>query len=242
MSHVSGVKHTHTLRDRTCRTSTIPGSHPLALLQTLSHLGRGGTGTWGGGAGTWGGQEYRGGGAAGGIFRSPCQFRRSLCAREFRLQCIPYTHATVPPTAPPLPRPPPPDTLTLLLSQDPGSSSAPPKPSHPPRPGLTLSLSPSPPPFPQTFSLFFPALLQLYGEYREQLGNFARREAARLLTERQWRKQREENNAASGRRGLGRRHHHHHQRPMSLESFQNLTSTPHKTRSYSKCKGEQEVM
>ncbi|XP_024917236.1 chloride channel protein 1 [Cynoglossus semilaevis] len=76
----------------------------------------------------------------------------------------------------------------------------------------------------------------LYGEYREQLGNFARREAARLLTERQWRKQREENNAASGRRGLGRRHHHHHQRPMSLESFQNLTSTPHKTRSYSKCK------
>uniref|UniRef100_A0A6Q2YEN3 Chloride channel protein n=1 Tax=Esox lucius TaxID=8010 RepID=A0A6Q2YEN3_ESOLU len=29
----------------------------------------------------------------------------------------------------------------------------------------------------------------LYGEYREQLGSFARREATRLLTERQWRKQ-----------------------------------------------------
>uniref|UniRef100_H3CRI8 Chloride voltage-gated channel 1 n=1 Tax=Tetraodon nigroviridis TaxID=99883 RepID=H3CRI8_TETNG len=43
---------------------------------------------------------------------------------------------------------------------------------------------------------------QLYGEYREQLGNFARREAARLLTERQWRRQAGEA-AAAARKGHG---------------------------------------
>ncbi|KAF3839221.1 hypothetical protein F7725_017938 [Dissostichus mawsoni] len=52
----------------------------------------------------------------------------------------------------------------------------------------------------------------MYGEYREQLGNFARREAARLLTERQCKRQAGGN--SSGRRGLGRRHHP----PTSLES------------------------
>uniref|UniRef100_A0A6Q2Z1I3 Chloride channel protein n=1 Tax=Esox lucius TaxID=8010 RepID=A0A6Q2Z1I3_ESOLU len=45
--------------------------------------------------------------------------------------------------------------------------------------------------------------VQLYGEYREQLGSFARREATRLLTERQWRKQK-----GDTRRGHGQRHHH----------------------------------
>ncbi|XP_072535266.1 chloride channel protein 1 [Salminus brasiliensis] len=42
--------------------------------------------------------------------------------------------------------------------------------------------------------------LQLYGEYREQLGNFARREATRLLTEKQSKKH-------ATRRGIGRAHH-----------------------------------
>ena len=77
--------------------------------------------------------------------------------------------------------------------------------------------------------------LQLYGEYREQLGNFARREAARLLTERQWRRQAEDNAAASGRRGLSRRHHHH---PVALESHLSHTSSTMKPRPYSKCQGK----
>uniref|UniRef100_A0A665W8P8 Chloride channel, voltage-sensitive 1b n=1 Tax=Echeneis naucrates TaxID=173247 RepID=A0A665W8P8_ECHNA len=51
--------------------------------------------------------------------------------------------------------------------------------------------------------------------YREQLGSFARREAARLLTERQWRRQAGDNTAASGRKDHGRRHHHH---LLTLES------------------------
>ncbi|XP_016111671.1 chloride channel protein 1-like [Sinocyclocheilus grahami] len=45
----------------------------------------------------------------------------------------------------------------------------------------------------------------LYGEYREQLGNIARREATRLLTERQWK--RHAGNAKATRRGHGRAHH-----------------------------------
>ncbi|XP_054637676.1 chloride channel protein 1 [Dunckerocampus dactyliophorus] len=72
----------------------------------------------------------------------------------------------------------------------------------------------------------------LYGEYREQLGNFARREAARLLTERQWRRQAGENNATA-RRGAGRRHHHHH--PVSLESHHSHVSCTNKPQPYSKC-------
>ncbi|KAG7474483.1 chloride channel protein 1 [Solea senegalensis] len=83
----------------------------------------------------------------------------------------------------------------------------------------------------------------LYGEYREQLGNFARREAARLLTERQWRRRQAGDNAtASGRRGLGRRHphhhhhhHHSHHHPVTLESIHSHTSSTKKPRSYSKC-------
>ncbi|KAM6994813.1 chloride channel protein 1 isoform 1-T1 [Tautogolabrus adspersus] len=74
----------------------------------------------------------------------------------------------------------------------------------------------------------------LYGEYREQLGNFARREAARLLTERQWRRQAGENTSSS-RKGLGRRHHHHHHHPVTLESHHSHASTTQKPRSYSKC-------
>ncbi|TKS82204.1 Chloride channel protein 1 [Collichthys lucidus] len=73
----------------------------------------------------------------------------------------------------------------------------------------------------------------LYGEYREQLGNFARREAARLLTERQWRRQAGDNTAATGRRGHGRRHHHHH--PTTLESHHSHASSTKKPRPYSKC-------
>ncbi|TMS10346.1 Chloride channel protein 1 [Larimichthys crocea] len=73
----------------------------------------------------------------------------------------------------------------------------------------------------------------LYGEYREQLGNFARREAARLLTERQWRRQAGDNTTATGRRGHGRRHHHHH--PTTLESHHSHASSTKKPRPYSKC-------
>ncbi|KAK5921737.1 hypothetical protein CgunFtcFv8_019074 [Champsocephalus gunnari] len=70
---------------------------------------------------------------------------------------------------------------------------------------------------------------QLYGEYREQLGNFARREAARLLTERQCKRQ--AGGDGSGRRGLGRRHHP----PTSLESHPSHVSSTKKPRPYSKC-------
>ncbi|XP_024861534.1 chloride channel protein 1 [Kryptolebias marmoratus] len=73
----------------------------------------------------------------------------------------------------------------------------------------------------------------LYGEYREQLGNFARREAARLLTERQWRRQAGEDTRAAGRRGLGRRHHH--QNPAILESHHSHSSSTKKPHPYSKC-------
>lgn len=78
----------------------------------------------------------------------------------------------------------------------------------------------------------FPPRLQLYGEYREQLGNFARREAARLLTERQWRRQAGDN--TTGRRGLGRRHHHQ----PTLESHHSHGSSTKKPRPYSKCQGD----
>ncbi|KAM7383306.1 hypothetical protein PAMP_002972 [Pampus punctatissimus] len=70
----------------------------------------------------------------------------------------------------------------------------------------------------------------LYGEYREQLGNFARREAARLLTERQWRRQAGDN--ATARKGHSRRHHHH---PATLESHHSHASSTKKPRPYSKC-------
>lgn len=82
--------------------------------------------------------------------------------------------------------------------------------------------------------------LQLYGEYREQLGNFARREAARLLTERQWRRQAGDNAAATGRKGHGRRHHHQH--PVTLESHHSHASSTKKPRPYSKCQGDQHVV
>ncbi|XP_073782104.1 chloride channel protein 1 isoform X2 [Danio rerio] len=45
----------------------------------------------------------------------------------------------------------------------------------------------------------------LYGEYREQLGNISRREATRLLTEKQWK--RHADNSKATRRGHGRAHH-----------------------------------
>ncbi|XP_034030428.1 chloride channel protein 1 [Thalassophryne amazonica] len=71
----------------------------------------------------------------------------------------------------------------------------------------------------------------LYGEYREQLGNFARREAARLLTERQWRRQTGENSTAACRKEHGRRHHH----PVIIESHLSHSSSTTKPRPYSKC-------
>ncbi|XP_064883937.1 chloride channel protein 1-like isoform X4 [Oncorhynchus nerka] len=71
----------------------------------------------------------------------------------------------------------------------------------------------------------------LYGEYREQLGSFARREATRLLTERQWRKQTGENNMVNARRGRGQRHHN----PITMESYLSHTSSTKKPRPYSKC-------
>ncbi|XP_019724540.1 chloride channel protein 1 isoform X2 [Hippocampus comes] len=73
----------------------------------------------------------------------------------------------------------------------------------------------------------------LYGEYREHLGNFARREAARLLTERQWQRQAGENDAAAVR-GAGRRHQLH-QHPVVLESHLSHSSSTKKPRPYSKC-------
>lgn len=95
-----------------------------------------------------------------------------------------------------------------------------------------------------SFSPILPTLFlscpQLYGEYREQLGNFARREAARLLTERQWRRQAGDA-AAAGRKGHGRRHHHHHQHhhhPMTLESHHSHVSSTKSSRPYSKCQGD----
>ncbi|XP_031708546.1 chloride channel protein 1 [Anarrhichthys ocellatus] len=72
----------------------------------------------------------------------------------------------------------------------------------------------------------------LYGEYREQQGSFARREAARLLTERQCRRQAGDN--TTGRTGHGRRHQHQHH-PVSLEPYHSHASSTKKPRPYSKC-------
>uniref|UniRef100_UPI0037E82CE9 chloride channel protein 1 n=1 Tax=Semicossyphus pulcher TaxID=241346 RepID=UPI0037E82CE9 len=113
------------------------------------------------------------------------------------------------------------------MSSLPGSLPlAPLQPLPPLREGFFRSLCP--------FCLFLSARVfrLLYGEYREQLGNFARREAARLLTERQWRRQAGEN-TGSARRGLGRRHHHHH--PVTLESHHSHADSTQKPRPYSKC-------
>ncbi|XP_045556217.1 chloride channel protein 1 isoform X3 [Salmo salar] len=71
----------------------------------------------------------------------------------------------------------------------------------------------------------------LYGEYREQLGSLARREATRLLTERQWRRQKGENNIVNARRGRGQRHHN----TVTMESYLSHTSSTKKPRPYSKC-------
>ncbi|KAI1885810.1 hypothetical protein AGOR_G00207620 [Albula goreensis] len=67
----------------------------------------------------------------------------------------------------------------------------------------------------------------LYGEYREQLGSFARREATRLLTEKQWRKHAGEASKA--------RHGHRHHSGGGAGSGHSHTSTVKKPRPYSKC-------
>ncbi|CAL8360360.1 unnamed protein product [Arctogadus glacialis] len=81
---------------------------------------------------------------------------------------------------------------------------------------------------------------QLYGEYREQLGSFARREAARLLTEKQWR-QAGDDTMGTGRKGHGRRDHDPHRnrqqhQPPTLDShLSHTSSSTQKPRPYSKC-------
>lgn len=80
---------------------------------------------------------------------------------------------------------------------------------------------------------------QLCGEYREQVGNFARREATRLLTENQSNKH--AGNARAIRRGYGRTHH------ISLETGPmtpgfNHSSSIKKPQPYSKCQGEEYLM
>ncbi|XP_059423427.1 chloride channel protein 1-like [Carassius carassius] len=71
----------------------------------------------------------------------------------------------------------------------------------------------------------------LYGEYREQLGNIARREATRLLTERQWK--RHAGNAKATRRGHGRAHHNSLDvGPMTPGLSPSSIKKPHP---YSKC-------
>lgn len=198
--------------------SSLPGSLPLAPLQPRPSLREG-------------------------FFRSPCPFCLFLSARVFRLVCIPYTHATHSPSLSRyLKTPHTGSGFILLPSLGCHRSFVPvfPLPCPPLFPMLPLSTILS-------CCLHFISFilsdchvslrLQLYGEYREQLGNFARREAARLLTERQWRRQAGDNAAA--RKGHGRRHHHHHQ-PVNLESHISHSSSTKKPRPYSKCQGDME--
>nr|XP_020466496.1 chloride channel protein 1 [Monopterus albus] len=77
--------------------------------------------------------------------------------------------------------------------------------------------------------------IQLYGEYREQLGSFAQREDARLLTERQWRRQAGDQATATGHKGHGQWHHHHCHRSVTLESHHSRVSSCNKPHPYSKC-------
>lgn len=116
-----------------------------------------------------------------------------------------------------------------------------------------LSLLSSPSPFSVPSRMSFPSMFkprnfffvvvvlwlsppQLYGEYREQLGNFARREAARLLTERQWKRQAGDA-GATARKGHGRRHHH----PVTLDLHHSQGSSSKKSRPYSKCQGDSSI-
>ncbi|KAF5907712.1 chloride channel protein 1-like, partial [Clarias magur] len=75
-------------------------------------------------------------------------------------------------------------------------------------------------------------LVQLYGEYREQLGNFARREATRLLTENQSNKH--GGNATAIRRGYGRTHHTELETGPMTPGL-NHSSSIKKPQPYSKC-------
>ncbi|KAA0703004.1 Chloride channel protein 1 [Triplophysa tibetana] len=72
----------------------------------------------------------------------------------------------------------------------------------------------------------------LYGEYREQVGSVARREATRLLTERQWR--RHAGNAKATRRSRGRAHHAGLEAGAMRQGL-SQASTIKKPRPYSKC-------
>lgn len=166
------------------------------------------------------------------FFQSLCPFCLFLSARVFRLVCIPYTHTTQSPSL----------VISRLFALD--LVLLPPQVSDvrdsfplsfflPLLSGILFSFSAN-----LWICLLYwlpvcPHCLQLYGEYREQLGNFARREAARLLTERQWRRQAGDT-AATGRKGHGRRHHHH---PVTLESHHSPNSSTKKPRPYSKCQG-----
>lgn len=167
-----------------------------------------------------------------GFFQSLCPFCLFLSARVFRLVCILYMHTTHSPSR----------SRNTLHTGSPYPNS------H----LLSISLC-SPFIVFLASSIFLPEihqtntyltlrvfhLFQLYGEYREHLGNFARREAARLLTERQWRRQAGDSSTAAGRRGHSRWHHHHHS--VTLESHPSHTSSStKKPRPYSKCQGDQQ--
>ncbi|KAG7469317.1 hypothetical protein MATL_G00127800 [Megalops atlanticus] len=73
----------------------------------------------------------------------------------------------------------------------------------------------------------------LYGEYREQLGSFARREATRLLTEKQWRKHR--GDVSSAKRAHGRSHAAAVETGFTSSGYSH-TSSMKKPRPYSKCR------
>lgn len=202
-----------------CGMSSLPGSLPLATLLSWPPLREG-------------------------FFRSLCPFCLFLSARVFRLVCIPYTHAAHSPSLSRyLKTPRTGSGFILLPSLSCQRSFVPVFPlSCPPLlPMLSFSTILSCCLHCISFKLSdcrVSPRLQLYGEYREQLGNFARREAARLLTERQWRRQAGDNTAA-GRKGHGRRHHHHHHHhSVNLESHHSHSSSSKKPRPYSKCQGD----
>ncbi|XP_062385324.1 chloride channel protein 1a isoform X2 [Sardina pilchardus] len=85
----------------------------------------------------------------------------------------------------------------------------------------------------------------LYGEYHEHPGSSRRKEATRLLTERQWKKHHHHGHHHHGHRGHSRSHHgrHHSRHPdteadigKSSKSEHGQMSSLKKRRSYSKCR------
>lgn len=108
---------------------------------------------------------------------------------------------------------------------------------------------------------------QLYGEYREHPGGSGRREATRLLTERQWKKHHHHHHGHHPQHHHGHHHHgHHHGHHHShthghrhhsrhrgrhhsdevghaqMATEQGNPLSMKKRRSYSKCRGEESVL